>query len=119
MENLENIKNRINSLVEELKIHSENYYLKDAPTISDAQYDALFRELKTLEEQYPQFIRKDSPTQKVGAKTSDKFSSHTHKYRLYSLDNSNNLEELEKWHQRAVKDLGKNDFELVTWLIIK
>jgi len=118
MENLEEIKNRIKFLVKELKIHSENYYLKDAPTISDAEYDALFRELKNLEEKYPQFIQKNSPTQKVGSKTSDKFSSHTHKYRLYSLDNSNNFEELEKWHQRAAKDLGRNDFELVTELKI-
>lgn len=118
MENLKEIENRINYLCKELKIHSENYYLKDAPTITDAEYDALYKELKTLEEKYPQFISKNSPTQKVGAKTSDKFSSHKHKFRLYSLDNATNMEELEKWHQRAVKDLGKDNFELVTELKI-
>lgn len=115
---LKDIKRKIESLSEEIKIHNENYYLNDAPTIEDSEYDALFRELKKLEELYPQFISKNSPTQKVGSKTSSKFLEHKHTHRLYSLDNANNHEELEKWYSKIQKDIEQQEIELVTELKI-
>ena len=109
--------------VEELrKIISENneaYYVFDAPKITDFEYDELFRELKRLEEEYPQLISEDSPTQKVGDKTSENFKELKHKYRLYSLDNSNNYEDLQKWYERTKKEYpNEKDLELVVELKI-
>ncbi len=106
--NLLEIETKINGLRKEINFHNEAYYENDAPVISDAEYDELYRELKRLEELYPQFVTKDSPTQNVGSRISKKFSSVRHKYRLYSLDNSNNYAELEKWYQRVKKEYPNN-----------
>ncbi len=93
------------------------YYVEDNPTLSDFEYDELFRELKSLEAQYPLLITPDSPTQKVGsAKIQSTFKEVKHKYRLYSLDNSNNHEELKKWYERVQKEVG--DVDLVCELKI-
>lgn len=109
--------------VEELrKIIAENneaYYVFDSPKITDFEYDELYRELKRLEEEFPELITKDSPTQKVGDKTSTEFKELKHKYRLYSLDNSNNYEDLQKWYERTKKEyLNESDLELVVELKI-
>ena len=109
--------------VEELRkiIHENNeaYYIFDAPKITDFEYDELFRELKRLEDIFPELITEDSPTQKVGDKTSDKFKELKHKYRLYSLDNSNNYEDLQKWYERTKKEyINEKDLELVVELKI-
>lgn len=109
--------------VEELKkIIAENneaYYVFDSPKITDFEYDELYRELKRLEEEFPELITKDSPTQKVGDKTSTEFKELKHKYRLYSLDNSNNYEDLQKWYERTKKEYpNENDLELVVELKI-
>ncbi|MDD3419660.1 MAG: NAD-dependent DNA ligase LigA [Candidatus Gastranaerophilales bacterium] len=101
------IKDIIQNLRDELKEHNRLYYELDAPSITDAEYDAMFKQLKELEAQYPQFAYDDSPTQQVGAGISEKFSKHTHKYRLYSIDNSNNFDELDKWYQRVLKESGQ------------
>lgn len=109
--------------VEELKkIIAENneaYYVFDSPKITDFEYDELYRELKRIEEEFPELITKDSPTQKVGDKTSTEFKELKHKYRLYSLDNSNNYEDLQKWYERTKKEYpNENDLELVVELKI-
>ena len=109
--------------VEELKRiifeNNEAYYVFDAPKITDFEYDELFRELKKLEEDFPELITEDSPTQKVGAKTSENFKELKHKYRLYSLDNSNNYEDLKKWYERTKKEYpNEKDLELVVELKI-
>ena len=86
------------------------YYVEDNPTLSDFEYDELFRELKSLEAQYPLLVTPDSPTQKVGSsKIQSSFKEVKHKYRLYSLDNSNNHEELKKWYERVQKEVGNVD----------
>ena len=86
------------------------YYIEDNPTLSDFEYDELFRELKALEAQYPLLVTPDSPTQKVGStKIQSSFKEVQHKYRLYSLDNSNNYEELIKWYERVQKEVGNVD----------
>ena len=95
---------RIEFLTNEIKKHNDAYYNQDAPTISDAEYDKLFKELKSLEAQYPLFAKPDSPTKKVGGVASDKFKEVTHSPRLYSLDNSNGDGELEEWFNRVSKE---------------
>ena len=115
----EEIKNRIDELRKIIKENNEAYYLYDAPKITDFEYDELYRELKRLEEANPELITKDSPTQKVGDKIKEGFKEHTHKYRLYSLDNSNNHEDLKKWYERVKKeDRDTSDLELVVELKI-
>lgn len=115
----EEIKNRIDELKKIIKENNEAYYLYDAPKITDFEYDELYRELKRLEEENPELITKDSPTQKVGDKIKEGFKEHTHKYRLYSLDNSNNHEDLKKWYERVKKeDRDTSDLELVVELKI-
>ena len=93
------------------------YYVEDNPTLSDFEYDELFRELKALEAQYPLLVTPDSPTQRVGStKIQSSFKEIKHKYRLYSLDNSNNYDELVKWYERVQKEVG--NVELVCELKI-
>lgn len=116
---LSEIKKQIDILKEQIDYHNKAYYVQDNPVITDAEYDELFRQLRNLEAEYPQFLTHDSPTQKVGAEVSEKFSSVKHKYRLYSLDNSNNYEELEKWYMRVKKEYPKEDeIELIAELKI-
>ncbi|MCQ2739192.1 MAG: NAD-dependent DNA ligase LigA [bacterium] len=101
------VKEEIKRLRDELNKHSYNYYVLDNPTISDFEYDKLFSRLKELETIYPEFITPDSPTQRVGG-ISTGFKEYKHKYRLYSLDNTYNADELRKWYERIIKEvLGK------------
>ncbi len=93
----------IKSLRDEINKHNYNYYVLDNPTISDYEYDALFTRLKELENAHPEFITPDSPTQRVGGISSG-FEEYKHKYRLYSLDNTYNEEELRKWYERVQKE---------------
>ncbi|MCQ2754085.1 MAG: NAD-dependent DNA ligase LigA, partial [bacterium] len=93
----------IKNLRDEINRHNYNYYVLDNPTISDFEYDKLFARLKELEEQYPEYKTTDSPTQRVGS-ISTKFEEHKHKYRLYSLDNTYNADELRHWYERIKKE---------------
>ena len=112
-------KARIDELKNIIRINNEAYYVYDSPKISDFEYDELFRELKKLEEQYPEFKTSDSPTQKVGDKIAEGFKEIKHKYRLYSLDNSNNYDDLKKWYERVKKEYEREqDLELVVELKI-
>jgi DNA ligase (NAD+) len=95
---------RIKELRKEIEYHNDLYYNKNNPEISDEEYDALFRELKELEESFPQFKSDDSPTQKVGAKPeTNEFKSVKHKQRMYSLTNVTSEQELKKWETRIRK----------------
>ena len=106
-------KNRIDFLKSEINKHNELYYEQNSPQISDSEYDALFKELKDLEASFPQYATDDSPTKKVGSNVSEEFKEVTHKYRLYSLDNTYNYDELKTWYNRVLKDLDKDEVELV------
>lgn len=110
------IRDRINFLKDELNRHNYLYYVEENPSLSDFEYDELFRELKQLEEQNPELVAADSPTQRIGS-LGTKFESYKHKSRMYSLDNSNNYEELQKWYERVVKEVG-GDIEIVCELKI-
>ncbi len=111
-----NLVDRIKFLRDEINKHNHNYYVMDNPTISDFEYDELFSELKTLEAENPELITIDSPTQRVGG-ISEGFEEYKHKYRLYSLDNTYNEEELRKWYERVQKECP-NKVELVCELKI-
>lgn len=111
-----NIIDRINYLKDEINRHNYLYYVEENPSLSDFEYDEMFRELKKLEHDNPELVTPDSPTQRVGS-IGTKFEPHTHKYRLYSLDNSNNYDELIKWYERVTKEVG-NEVELVCELKI-
>jgi len=100
------VQERILNLRKSIEINSYKYYVEDNPELEDWEYDKLFKELKELEEKNPNLITPDSPTQRVGG-ISEKFNQIPHKIRLYSLDNSNNDEELKAWYQRVLKDVGE------------
>lgn len=90
-----------------MKRYSEEYYQLDAPTVSDVEYDKLYKELEELESQFPVYKSPESPTNKVGASTDSpekRFSQHTHKMRLYSLDNTYSYEDLKAWYERIQKN---------------
>ena len=110
------IKEKIKQLRDDLNKYAYNYYVLDNPLISDFEYDTLYKELEALEREHPELITPDSPTQRVGG-ISTGFKEHKHKYRLYSLDNTYNAEELRKWYERVQKECGKN-VELVCELKI-
>ena len=110
------IQERIEFLKTEINKSNHKYYVEENPYLSDYEYDQMFAELKELEEKFPMFRTDDSPTQRVGS-VSEKFFSHTHKYRLYSLDNTYNAEELRAWYERVCKEY-EQELELVCELKI-
>ena len=94
-------------LAEEIREHQFAYYVRDAPTVSDAEYDALMRRLEALEDAYEEYGLRapDSPTQVVGGVASTDFATVQHAERMLSLDNAFSLEELTAWTQRVARDL--------------
>jgi DNA ligase (NAD+) len=92
---------QIEKLREEIRRHEDLYYVQDKPEISDAEYDALLEKLQKLEQQHPDQITPDSPTQRVGGKPSEGFSQVVHRRPMLSLDNSYNLEELRAFDLRC------------------
>ena len=101
------VKQRHAALSEEALGHQFAYHVKDAPTVSDAEYDALIRELNAMEEQYPELRTPDSPTQLVGgAAFSSDFAAADHLERMLSLDNAFDFDELSAWADRVARDTG-------------
>lgn len=98
------------------KIHTYNYqyYALDNPTVPDAEYDRLFRELQTIENQFPNLITPDSPTQRVGSKPLRVFSQVTHRLAMLSLDNAFNDNELKEFHRRVSDRLQALDITVDT-----
>jgi DNA ligase (NAD+) len=92
---------RIAELVDEINKHRRAYYERDSVLISDAEYDALMRELETLEAEHPELITGDSPTQSVGGSASTTFSPVQHLDRMWSLDNVFSKEELKAWFEKT------------------
>ena len=97
---------RIEQLVQDLNEHCYRYYVLSQPTISDAEYDRLYRELEKLEEANPQYLRADSPTRRVGAQALSEFASVSHSMPMLSLSNAMNEGELAEFNQRALKLAG-------------
>jgi len=99
------------ALTERINEARWRYHVLDAPTISDGEFDALMRELNAIEDQFPGLRTPDSPTQQVGGAPSTTFAPVEHLLRLLSLDNAFSREELERWAQRAVRELGEKRLE--------
>jgi DNA ligase (NAD+) len=93
-------------LCQEIDDANYRYYVLDDPTLSDADYDRMMRELRDLEERVPELVTPDSPTQKVGAPITTDFQTVAHLERMQSLDNAMNEAELAAWGDRVVKDAG-------------
>jgi DNA ligase (NAD+) len=91
-----------------IRYHGHRYHVLDEPEIADAEYDALIRELEALEEQHPDLVTPDSPTQRVGGPVSDLFAPVTHRRRLFSLDNAETIADLRAWEERIVRQLGRS-----------
>ena len=101
-----NIEQKITELREELRLHNYNYYVLDAATISDYDFDLTLKELEKLELDNPQFFDANSPTQRVGGEITKNFNTVTHKNRMYSLDNSYSKDDLLDWEKRIQKMIG-------------
>jgi DNA ligase (NAD+) len=104
---------RIQSLRDDIRHHEYRYYVLDDPEISDAQFDALMNELKTLEAAHPELITADSPTQRVGGKPREGFVKVPHSIPMLSLDNAYSEEELRNWERRVHELSGRKDIEYV------
>ncbi len=104
-----NIQSEIQSLCEIINQHNIKYYLEDNPVISDYEYDLLLRKLQKLEKKYPTLIQPDSPTQRVGSKPLNKFSTIEHRIPLLSLDNAMNNQEIIDFDMRIKKGLQTNN----------
>lgn len=100
-------------LAEQIEEHRFRYYVKDAPVVSDAEFDKLMRELEALEEEHPTLRTPDSPTQKVAGAYETEFTEVEHRERMLSLDNAFDDEELAGWADRIAKELGSGSYHFL------
>jgi DNA ligase (NAD+) len=109
-------KKRVETLRDELRRHEYLYYVLDQPEISDAEYDALMRELKRLETEHPELASPDSPTQRVGGAPREGFVKVRHSSPMLSLDNALNEGELRDFDRRVRELLGGVEYRYVAEL---
>ncbi|MEU3951589.1 NAD-dependent DNA ligase LigA [Streptomyces achromogenes] len=100
-------------LAEQVEEHRFRYYVKDAPVVSDAEFDRLLKSLEELEERYPELRTPDSPTQKVAGSYETEFTAVEHRQRMLSLDNTFNDEELAAWADRIARELGDQTYHFL------
>ncbi|MEW2315933.1 NAD-dependent DNA ligase LigA [Streptomyces bauhiniae] len=100
-------------LAEQVEEHRFRYYVKDAPVISDAEFDQLLKSLEALEEEFPELRTPDSPTQKVAGSYETEFTAVAHRERMLSLDNTFNDEELAAWADRIARELGDQTYHFL------
>ena len=105
---------RYHQLIQEVDDARAAYYNRDAPVLSDAEYDKLYRELEDFEAQYPQYRSADSPTTQVGGAASEAFAPVEHLQQMTSLDDVFSLEELAAWEARMANDTGRSDLDMLT-----
>lgn len=110
---MESIKDRIESLREELNRHSNNYYVLNAPTISDQEFDMLLKELEALEKEHPEYYDPLSPTQRVGSDLTKGFEHVVHARPMMSLSNTYSIGEVDEWFDRMDRALSGEDFSIV------
>ena len=101
-----NARHRMTELINEIRDHQFKYYVLDEPSITDAQFDELLKELQKLEEKNPEFREADSPTQHVGGGFSTQFEQRDHIEKMMSLDNVFDLDELATWFDRVEKEVA-------------
>jgi DNA ligase (NAD+) len=104
---------QINQLTDRLNHYSFLYYQTSNPEISDFEFDKLLEQLNDLENQYPDFVREDSPTHRVGGTISKEFESVTHRYPMLSLGNTYNAQELAEFDERIRKGLNDEPYEYI------
>ncbi len=107
------IATRVEQLRQELNVHNHRYYVLDDPVVSDAEYDQLMQELRGLEEQHPELLTADSPTQRVGATPAEGFTQVQHRLPMLSLANAFDLDVLGAWHRRVQGLLDGAEFSMV------
>jgi DNA ligase (NAD+) len=100
---------KLESLRDEIRYHNYRYHVLDDPEIPDAEYDRLMRQLQALEEQNPEFITDDSPTQRVGEQPISAFGTVEHRIPMLSLDNAFSSAELNDFHRRVIERLKLGD----------
>ena len=105
------IRKRVDELVSEIQEHNYRYYILSQPTVSDASYDKLLRELQAIEEEHPDLLSADSPSHRVGAPPADAFETVSHAVPMLSLDNAMNSEELMAFNDRVKRFLEKEDLD--------
>ena len=108
------VKAKIEALREAIQRHDYLYYVKDRPEISDAEYDRLFKELQTLEAQYPDLVSPDSPTQRVGAPPLDELTKVAHERPMLSLDSISDRADVVAFDKRVRREL---DLERVEYTV--
>ena len=96
-------------LREQVRYHNRRYHVEDAPEISDAEYDALYRELEALEGEYPELVTPDSPTQRVGGEPIEGFEEVRHAVPMLSLANARKVDDLREWDARVRRLLGEDE----------
>ncbi len=106
------IQQQIETLRAELHRHNHNYYVLNAPEITDFEFDRMMRELQDLEQAHPEFYDENSPTMRVGSDLSKEFRQVTHKYPMLSLGNTYSEGEVTEFYDRARKMLGDEEFEI-------
>ena len=111
--NAEEARKRIEELSEKINQHNYRYYVLADPVIGDYEFDQMMEELISLEKRFPQFLDKNSPSQRVGGQVTKKFPAVRHKYPMLSLSNTYNREELSAFDQRVSKALGGEPYEYV------
>ena len=109
----EDIKKQIERLRDEIRKHDSLYYVFNQPKISDREYDELFSELKAREQENPEFITPDSPTQRVSGRPLEGFANVRHAIPMLSIDNTYNAEELRAFDERVEKGLGSKDYDYI------
>src|SRR5881397_2254007 len=107
------VREEVAHLRREIERHNHRYYVLDNPEVSDAEYDALFRRLQTLEEAHPELRTPDSPTQRVGAAPATEFATVRHRQPMLSLQNVTTPEEMAAFDERVRKFLGRERIEYV------
>ncbi|MEW2258781.1 NAD-dependent DNA ligase LigA [Streptomyces sp. NPDC047869] len=100
-------------LAEQIEEHRFRYYVKDAPVVSDAEFDQLLKSLEALEGRYPELRTPDSPTQKVAGSYATEFTAVEHRERMLSLDNTFNDDELAAWADRIARELGEQEYHFL------
>ena len=103
------IRTSIEDLRERVRYHNRRYYVEDAPEVSDAEYDALYKELEALEAEHPELVTPDSPTQRVGAEPLEGFEQVRHAVPMLSLANARKIEDLYEWDARVRRLLGEDE----------
>ena len=110
------VRSRIEGLREQVRYHNRRYHIEDAPEISDAEYDALYAELESMEAEHPELVTPDSPTQRVGGEPLEGFEEVRHTVPMLSLANARKTEDLREWDARVRRLLGPEEEERLRYV---